>query len=131
MKKKKILVILDWVIRMTIYGLILLLISTIFKETIKIDYSMYGIWSILVAMIIYILNKTIRPFIVWITLPLTGITMGIFYPFINVIILNIADLILGSHFSVQGIFMTCLVGILIGFLNMLMDKIIMIIRKEK
>ncbi|MEG2322000.1 MAG: phage holin family protein [Bacilli bacterium] len=123
-KKIKINVFLDWLMRMAVYAAIILVMSVLFKNTIIIDHSMYGLWGLLLAIIIYCLNKIIKPLIVFITLPLTGVTMGLFYPFISVIILKIADLILGSHFNTGGILMTCFVALLIGFFNMLMDKII-------
>ena len=31
-------------------------------------------------------KQTIKPFLVWLTIPITGLTMGLFYPFINLII---------------------------------------------
>lgn len=116
---------LYWLISMIVYGALMLVMSKIFKHTIHLDYSMYGLWSFLLAIVIYLLNKLVKPFIFYVTLPITGITMGLFYPFINVIILNIADLLLGNHFDIYGLFMTCFVAILLGLLNMLFDKILL------
>jgi len=124
-RKFKISILLDWIFSMLIYGALFMLISKIFKHTIYLDYSFYGLWSFLLAITIYVLNKVIKPIIVYYTWSITGITMGLFYPFINVIILNIADLILGSHFNIHGIFMTCFIGILLGFLTMLLDKVLL------
>lgn len=118
---------------MLIYGALILVMSKIFKNTIQIDYHLYGLWSFLLAITIYLLNKLIKPIIVYFTWPITGITMGLFYPFINVIILNIADLLLGRHFNIHGIFMTCFIGILLGLSSMLLDKILLepLFRKDR
>lgn len=125
MKKKGIKDVLEWLIYMIGYALILLLISTLFKKTVYIDLSYFGLWSFLAAIIIYLLNKTIKPLLVWLTLPVTGITFGLFYPFINVVILNIVDIFLGSHFNIHGILMSFLVAIVISLLNLILHNYLM------
>lgn len=124
---------LDWLIYMLGYAIVLIVVSLIFKKTIQIDSSYFGLWGLVAAIIIYLLNKTIKPFIVWLTLPITGLTMGLFYPFINVIILNITDLILGNHFEIHGIFMSFIVAVFISLMNIFMEKSVIqfIIRKER
>ena len=123
--KKTILKWLDWLIHMVGYAIILIITSLLFKNTIQIDPSYFGIWGLLAAIIIYILNKTIKPLIVWLTLPITGITLGLFYPFINVIILHLVSIILKGHFEINGIFMAFLVAVMISIMNILMETIIM------
>ena len=84
MKHKTISNILDWLISIVCYALILLLATLVFKKTLIIDNSLYGLWFLIASIIIYFLNKLVKPILVWMTLPLTGLTMGIFYPFVNV-----------------------------------------------
>ncbi len=132
---KKFNSIFDWILRMIGYALILICISTILgsDKSIYIDPSYFGIWGLLTAILIYILNKTVKPLIVWLTLPITALSLGLFYPLINVFILKIVDYILMSHFNITGgIFMSILVAILISILNIIMDSIIFknILRKE-
>lgn len=131
--EKKISSVLEWIIYMISYSLILILVSILFKNTIQIDSSYYGIWVLIVSVLIYLLNQTIKPIIVKLTIPITALTLGIFYPFINFIILKIVDIILGQHFTINGIFIACIVTIIISALNMLMDKLIIkpVIGKEK
>ena len=114
----------EWMIYMIAYALILISISVLFKNTIQIDNHYFGFWALAAAIIINILNRTIKPVIVWLTIPITAITLGVFYPFINVLILHIVDFILGSHFSVNGIFLCVIVAILISVMNMIMDNMI-------
>ncbi len=119
--------IFDWILRMIGYALILICISTILgsDKSIYIDPNYFGLWGLLTAILIYILNKTIKPLIVWLTLPLTALTLGLFYPLINVFILKLVDFILLSHFDITGgIFMSFFVAILISILNIIMDSII-------
>lgn len=124
---KKFNAIFDWILRMIGYALILICISTILgsDKSIYIDPNYFGLWGLLTAILIYILNKTIKPLIVWLTIPLTALTLGLFYPLINVFILKLVDFILLSHFDITGgIFMSFFVAILISILNIIMDSII-------
>lgn len=122
--------ILDLVIHILSYAVILLIISLLFT-TIKIDKSYYGLYVLLSAIIIYLLNKTIKPILVRFTIPITGLTLGLFYPCINIIILKITDFILGSHFKTNGIITLFFTAILISIMNILMENIIInkILRK--
>ena len=90
-------------------------------------------WYLISSIVIYILNKLVKPLLVWITLPLTGMTMGLFYPFINVIILYITDLLLKSHFEIRGIIMALIVAIIISLINLIINKILIkpLTRKER
>ena len=115
---------LDWLIRMIGYALVLITVSIIFNDTVYIDNRYFGIWGLIAVIIIFILNKTIKPVIVWLTLPLTALTLGLFYLIINVLILKITDFILMSHFEINGIFMAFIVSIVISIMNMVMDNII-------
>ena len=55
MKKSKYV---DWLIRMLGYALVLIAVSIVFKNTIYIDNSYYGLYALFAAVIIYILNQT-------------------------------------------------------------------------
>ena len=114
----------DWLIRMIGYALVLIAVSLVFKNTIYIDDSYFGIWGLMTVIIIFVLNKTIKPVLVWLTLPLTALTMGLFYLIINVFILKITDFILMSHFDIKGIVMSFVVSIVISIMNVMMDKVI-------
>lgn len=114
----------DWLIYMVGYALVLIAVSLIFKKTIYIDPAFFGFWGFVSAVIIYYLNKTIKPVLIWLTLPITGLTLGLFYPFINVFILNMVDYILGSHFEIKGLFMSFIVAIMISLMNAIMETVV-------
>lgn len=111
---------IDWFIYILGYTLVLILVSVLFKS-IDISNLYFGLFAFLAAIIIYILNKTIKPIIFLLTLPITGLTLGIFYPFINVIILKMVDFILGNKFETHGIFSLFFVAILISIMNVCME----------
>lgn len=124
---------IDWLIYMACYAIVLIAVSLIFRKTIYIDPEYGYLWGFLAAVIIYVLNKTIKPVLVWLTLPITGLTLGIFYFFINVFILNITEFILQPHFAIHGIFMSFIVAICISIMNTLMETLVIepLIRKGK
>ena len=115
---------IDWIIYIIGYSLILIAISLIFKNTVQIDTSNFGFWCFITSVIIYLLNKTVKPIIFFLTLPLTGMTLGLFYPVINVLILYLTDFILGDKFRVSGFIYVFIVAICISILNILMQEII-------
>ena len=90
----------------------------------QIDTSNFGFWCFITSVIIYLLNKTVKPIIFFLTLPLTGMTLGLFYPVINVLILYLTDFILGDKFRVSGFIYVFIVAICISILNILMQEII-------
>lgn len=115
---------LDWFIHMVGYAMVLITVSVIFNDTVYIDNSYFGLWGLIAVIIIFILNRTIKPLLVWMTLPLTALTLGLFYPLINILILKITDFILGSHFQIRGTIFVFIVSIVISIMNAIMDNLI-------
>ena len=115
---------LDWAIHMLGYTLVLILVSLIFRETVYIDNRMFGLWGLIAVLIIFAFNRTIKPMLVWMTLPLTALTLGLFYPLINILILKLTDFILLEHFEIHGTIFVFIVSIVITIMNAFMDNII-------
>lgn len=113
----------DWVIHMIGYILVFIGVTSFFKS-IYIDSEHLIIWSSIIVLTIYILNKTVKPILVTLTIPITGLTLGLFYPFINLFILKLVDWILGKHFELTNIWIALLVALLLSITNFIMDKII-------
>ena len=112
--------ILEWLIYMFGYAIVLLATSNLFRSL----YVESFWWGFLAAIIIYILNKTIKPILVTLTLPLIGMSLGLFYFVINVFILLIVDLLLGRHFYLTGILSPFVVSIFISLMNVIMEGFI-------
>ena len=115
---------INWFIHELGYFLVLLTVSTLFKNTIMIDNSYFGIWGFIAVIIIFILNRTVKPILTFLTLPITALTLGLFYPIINILILKITDLVLGPHFNIKGTISLFIVSIIISIMNIIMDKIL-------
>ena len=122
-KKQKINKSTDWLLHMIGYTIVFILVTSLFKS-IYIDSNHLFIWSAIIVFIIYVLNKTIKPILVILTIPITGITLGLFYPCINVFILKIVDWLLGPHFEINNILIALLVAILLSITNFIMERIL-------
>ena len=122
---------IEWLLYMAGYTLVFIFVTSCFKS-VRIDSEHLILWSIIIVLITYILNKTIKPVLVTLTIPITGLTLGLFYPFINVFILKITDWILGKHFELDNLFILFFVAILLSVANFIIEKIIdSIIQKVK
>lgn len=121
--------IFDWLIHMIGYTLVFILVTSLFNS-IHIDENHIILWSVIIELVIYILNKTLKPILVTLTIPITGLTLGLFYPCINVFILKLVDWILGKHFEVKNIYIALIAAILLSIMNFIMEEIINIIIKK-
>lgn len=120
---------IEWLLYMLGYTLVFILISKMFKS-VYIDKDHFFIYSFLIVLVLYILNKTLKPILFTITIPITGLTLGLFYPFINLFILKLADWIFESHFQLENIYVAFFAAILISLMNFLVEEIIKKILKK-
>lgn len=111
---------LEWLIYMFGYAIVLLITSNLFRP-LYVENFLYGF---IAAVLIYILNKTVKPFLVTISLPLIGMSLGLFYFVINVVILLLVSLVLGKHFCLTGFFSPFIVAIFISVMNVIMENLI-------
>ncbi|MBQ9024093.1 MAG: phage holin family protein [Bacilli bacterium] len=118
--EKRLNKLLDSILYISGYALVLFIVDLIFNSF-DIDNNLYFFLTVL---IIYILNKTIKPLIVRLTLPLTALTFGLFYPFINFFILEIVDVLLGNHLQIYGFWSTLLISIVISVMNFFVQNLI-------
>ena len=112
--------VLEWLIYMFGYAIVLIITSTLFRS-LYVENFLYGF---LAAVIIFILNKTVKPVLVTLTLPLIGMSLGLFYFVINVVILLLVNLILGKHFYLTGFLSPFVVAIFISIMNVIMENLI-------
>jgi len=97
----------------------LMLASYIFKGF----YVENIIYALLTALLISVLNTTIKPFLIALTLPITIITWGLFYPVINVIIMKLASILMGDGFIVKGWILPFFIAIFISVVTPMLHKI--------
>ena len=120
---------LDWVIHIGGYSLTLFLVDIIFNAF-EIDNIVY---YFVASILLYILNKTIKPIVFKLTLPITGLTFGLFYFVVDFLMLEIVDLLLMRHFDIYGIFWGIFIAFTISVVHVLIEEIIirpLVRRKE-
>ena len=123
----------EWLLYMVGYAIVLIAVSLMFDKSFYINNQYYGLYAILAAVIIYVLNQTIKPVLFYLTLPITALTFGLFYPLINVFILYITSFILGDNFQIHGFILPFIIAVVISVLNMFMEGMVIkpIIHKGK
>ena len=127
--KQKFLSFMDWVLYLVGYTLVFVLVTSLFRS-IYIDSNHLIFWSVIIVVIIYLLNKTIKPILVTLTIPITGLTLGLFYPCINVFILKLVDWLLGPHFQVTNLLVALLASLLLSITNFIAEQILDKITKK-
>lgn len=115
--------IVDWILYMVGYTLVFLIVTSFF-DSIYIDNNHIIIWSFIIVIVTYILNKTVKPILVTLTIPITGLTLGLFYPCINLFILKLVDWLLQAHFELKNLWIALFVAILLSITNIMMEHLI-------
>ena len=82
------------------------------------------IYLFIVSLLLLFLNKSVKPILSIVMLPLNFITLGITYPLVNVIILKLASLLLGRHFVVSGWFSIFFMSIFISIMTFIIDRLV-------
>ena len=121
--------IVDWTIHILGHVLAFIIVTNFF-DSVYIDENNPVFFSILIVFLVAVLNKTIKPLLVRATIPITGLTFGLFYPCINLFILKLVDWILGDHIQLNNIFMALFFAILLSIVNFIIEEIIKKIMKR-
>lgn len=98
-----------------ILGGISVLIAEFFLSGIHIDSWVTGF---LLAAILILINLTIKPLMIVLTLPLTLITFGLFLLVINALVIMLADKIIPG-FQVDGFWWALLFAVVLSIINSL------------
>ena len=72
--------------------------------------------ALVVALVLGVLNAFVRPVLVLLTLPITVLTLGLFYLVINALMVYAAAYLV-SGFSVEPLWMTVVFGIVVSLFN--------------
>lgn len=122
-QKKRINRAIEWILYFIGYLFVFFIVSKFFKSF-QMDKTHPFLYSALATFIIYVLNQTIKPILVTLTIPITGLTLGLFYPFINLFILKLTDWILGPHFNLTSFWVAIVISLLISIMNFLVEGLI-------
>lgn len=109
------------IISSVIVNMIVIIMATRIFKNIYVDGILY---TFIVSLLLMVLNKCIKPTLNTIMLPINIYTLGLTYPFINVLILKLISLILGSHFILTGWFVAFFISIFISVMTLIIDNLI-------
>ena len=97
-----------------------LLISTI--SIFAVSYILTGIeidtfmTALIVAVVMAVLNVTLKPFLILITIPFTVVTFGLFLLVVNVLVLYAAEALIDG-FHIAGFWWALAFSLLVSFVN--------------
>lgn len=107
-----------WLFSLAINSLVFIVVAGFLQP----DFYVANILTAVVAaLVLSILNTIIRPILIFITLPVTIFTLGLFLFIINAITLEMTDYILGDAIRVNGFGTAILASILISTFSMLIQ----------
>jgi putative membrane protein len=72
--------------------------------------------ALIIAVVMAVLNVTLKPFLIVITIPITIVTFGLFLLVINVLVLYAADALIDG-FHIAGIWWALAFSFLVSFVN--------------
>lgn len=109
---------MNFLIRILLSGLAVIIVSYILPGVMVEDF-----WAaIIVAVLLSLLNVTVKPLLVILTIPLTVFTLGLFLLVINALIILLADNIIPG-FEVAGFWWALLFSLLLSLTNSLLSEL--------
>ncbi len=110
---------MKWFIKLLLSAIAVIILAKILPGVSLVGYG----YAILVALVIGILNNFVKPVLVFLTLPATIVTLGLFLLVINAIIILLADYFLGG-FSVANFWWALLFSLLLSMLQSILHSLI-------
>lgn len=114
---------LEFILEILGYSVSFFIVSKMFNSF-HLNTEYQFLYSFLAALLIYILSKAIRKGLFFITIPLTAISLGLFYFILNTFILKITDWILCDKLDFTNIWILFFISIIISAINLLIDLLI-------
>lgn len=109
-----------FILELFVSAITLMIASSIFKGF----YVENIFYALVTSLVISLLNAFVKPILIYFTLPVTIMSLGLLYPIVNVIILKLASLIMGKSFVVEGWILPFFIAIFISIVTSILQKII-------
>ncbi len=113
----------EWFLYMLAYTLVFLAVDWMF-DSFVIDETHLYLYSFVAVILIYILNKTIKPILFHLTLPITGLTLGLFYFVNNMIILKLVEFIMSKKVEFTSLPILFFIAVVMSIANLLIENIV-------
>ena len=124
--------ILETILYIVGYTFSFFVVSKMF-DTFVLSEKLPILYAFLAVALIYLINKTVKPILVFFTIPITALSLGAFYFVLNTGILKLVDWIMGDKVDFTNIWILFIISIVISIVNLLIDLIIIkpIIKRVK
>jgi putative membrane protein len=109
---------MGFIIRLLITGVAAMLAAYILPG-VSIDGFMT---AVILALVLAVLNAVVRPILVFLTIPVSVMTLGLFLLVINALIILLADSLVAG-FDTSGFFAALLFSLVLSILNAILDLI--------
>lgn len=114
---------LETILHIAGYTLSFFVVSKMF-DTFELSESLPGLYAFLAVILIYLLNKTIKPILVFFTIPITALSLGGFYFVLNTFILKLVDWIMVDKLDFTNIWILFFISIMISLVNLLIELVL-------
>ncbi|HEX7413548.1 MAG TPA: phage holin family protein [Bacteroidia bacterium] len=85
--------------------------------------------AFILAIVLAFLNAVLKPILVFLTIPVTILTLGLFYLVINALIIILAERLV-EGFHVRGFFMALLFSIVLSIVSSILDGVAKVKKEE-
>ena len=120
---KRVWALIEWLFYMLAYTLVFIRVNCMF-DTFIVDEAHFYLYSFIAVILIYVLNKTVKPILFKLTLPITGITLGLFYFVNNMVILKLVEFIMDGRVEFTSLPILFFISIVFSVLNLLIENVV-------
>lgn len=112
--------ILRWILSIFLNAIALIAVAQLFES-----FHLEGFGTAIVASIILtVLNMIVKPILLFLTLPITILTLGLFLFVINAVTLMMTQSLMGSSFVIDGFGIAIIAAFIISILNTLLNRLV-------
>ncbi len=80
--------------------------------------------AIVASLVLAVLNAVVKPLLMFFTLPINLLTLGLFTFVINAITLMLTQALIGSDFVIDGFGVAILAAIVLSVINLILNKLV-------
>lgn len=104
---------MNFLIRFLLSGLAVLLTAYLLPG-VSVDH--YG-YALLVAVVLSLVNAIVKPILVFLTIPITIVTLGLFLLVINALLILLVDFLITTGFEVDGFWWALAFSLILSLFN--------------
>ena len=112
---------MKWLIGILVNALLFLFLSTLIPSFVVASLGT----AILASFVLAIANILVRPILVFLTLPATIVTLGLFLFVVHALMLLLTERIMGDGFAIQGFGKALMIAFFMAILNLILNATVL------